>query len=418
MRTGGKQQGAALIMVIGVIAALAVLASALVFLTANAANNTARDRDRAKAFNVAEAAADFALYKLGLEWPTSGDVSLTPSEKSDFLWRFESTEFANADISIDYFDDVDVNGDGKITQLADGGDGHRYDTGPNGLVYVEAQATVGGQKARIQLEAKRVLFDTRMPRGIPAATDGAIGGNNSKPSIDGNPDYGGDMGDLNTLTVMAGGTIYPKAPNPDYIPLENQKNNLGAGVVDGVLTPEILQGLIAVAQAGGTWYSDIPSELAAGAKAIPDKGDTALYEGLVVIETRGVGSGIPLKGGSDYNGNGVSPNKPPGILIVIGPKTMYPDDPAKTGYAEGIELAGNKNYYGVLYTDGRVWGTGTTNVLGMVLAKGLADPSQPAIDLTGSRRISYNDKVLANLNQIVQLNTQIVPNTWRQIHPH
>jgi hypothetical protein len=416
MQRRDRQQGAALIMIIGVIAALAILASALVFLSANASSNTARDRNRAKAFNVAEAAADLALYKVGLEWPTSGDVSLTSTEKAAFLARFPSAEFADADVSIDYFDDVDANGDGKLTLLGDGSVGQRYDTGPNGLIYVEAQATVGGQKARIQLEAKRVLFDTRIPHGIPAATDGAIGGNNHKSSIDGNPLYGGFMGDQTTLTVMAGGTIYPDAPDPAYIPPENQKSGLGSGVVDGVLPPEILQGLIAAAQADGTWYSDIASEQAAGAKPIPDKNLTTPYEGLVVIETTDA-KGVPLKGSDDYNGDGVSPHKPPGILIVIGPKTMYPDDPTKTGYAAGIDLAGNSNYYGIVYTDGRIWGTGTTNILGMALSLGLYDPSLPAIDLTGSRRISYNDNVLANINQIVQLNTQIVPNTWRQIQP-
>jgi len=417
MRRMGEQRGAALILVIGVVATLAVLAGALVFLTANAASNTARDRNRAKAFNVAEAAADFALYKVGRSWPLTTDATLTASEKTAFLGRFTLPEFAGADVSIDYFDNVDSNHDGKLTLLGDGGDGYRHDTGPDDLIYIETQATVGGQRARIQLEAKRVVFDTQVPHGIPVATDGSIDGNNSKYSIDGNPLYGGDMGDQETLTVMAGGTIWPAAPDPFYIPPENQLSGLGSGVVDGVLSPEVLQGLIAAAKLAGTWYSDIPSEQLDGAKPIPDKADVASYEGLVVIESTD-SKGVPLTGTTDYNGDGVDPHKAPGILIVIGPKTMYPDDPTKTGYCAGIDLAGNSNYWGIVYTDGRIWGTGTTNILGMALAKGLYDPSKPGVDLTGERRISYNDKVLGNINQIVQLNAQIVPNTWRQIHPH
>lgn len=410
MRERGEQRGAALIMVIGVVAALAVLASALVFLTSNAASNTARDRNRAKAFNVAEAAADLALYKVGTSWPFTTDVSLTASQKTAFLGRFALPEFANADVSIDYFDNVDVNGDEQITSLGDGLVGHRHDADQDGLIYIETQAKVSGQKARIQLEATRVPFNSGLPHGVPVVTDGAISGNNHKSSIDGNPEYGGYMGDLTQLTVMAGGSIYPDAPDPNYIPAANQLHDLGPGVLDGVLSPEVLQGLIAAAKATGTWYSDIPSEQANGAKPIPSSNDTAPYEGLVVIESTDP-KGVPLKGTTDYNGDGVSPHKAPGFLIVIGPKTMYPDDPTKVGYSAGIDLAGNSNYYGIVYTDGLVWGTGTTNIIGMALAKA-------GMDLTGERRVSYNDNVLGNINQIVQISAQIVPNSWRQIHPH
>ena len=423
MERRSDQRGAALVMVIGVIATLAVLAGTLVFVIGNAQSNTSRDRSKTKAFNVAEAAADIALYKVGTNWPLTADVALTSTEKSAFLARFPSSEYGSADVSITYFDNYDTNGDGSITR-ADGWprDGNGSARPGDGLIYIEAQATVGGQKARIQCLATRVFKDTRFPRGIAAVADGDIVCNSSKPAIGSDPANGGYMAaDQTSLTIVAGGAINnsnPKATVYDPAlfpppPAPNVLTNQGAGQVDTVLDPDIVQFFIKTAKVNGKFYSDIASEQSKTgidkAKPLPDKNAVEPYEGIVVIET--TSAKIELNGNGDYNGDGVSPHKSPGVLMVIGPETMYPDDPSKAGQrSPGIDLGGNGKYYGVLYTDGSMGGNGTITIVGMALAKG-------TIDLKGNRRIEYNDSVVANLSRSVQISAQIVPNTWRQIQP-
>lgn len=411
MRGIRDQRGAALLMVIGVVAALAVLASALVMLTANAQSNTANDRDRAKAFNVAEAAVDVALAKIGKDWPLTSEVTFTAAERTAFLSRFPASEFANPTVSITYFDNQDTSLNGVITS-ADGlpADSYSMDANGDGLIYIEAQASAGSKKARIQLEAKRNVFDSKLPRGITVITDGNIDGNNPKPSIGADPSQGGYMApDQTTLQILAGGTIYADAPDPAVIPPSNQHSGLGSGVVDGVLSPQVVQGLIIAAQTQGTWYSDIASEQLLGAKPLEKPfPDADLVGAPVVVETTDY---VKLAGGGVFNGDGVGTNAPPGFLLVIGPHTMYPDDATKTGVSQGIDLAGNGTYYGIVYTDGPLWGTGTMNIVGMALATG-------GVNLTGERRIDYNDNVVMNINKVIPVSAQIVPNTWRQIHPH
>lgn len=407
-----SQQGATLILVIGVIATLATLASALVLLTGNAARNTARDRSRAKAFNVAEAAVDLALYKVGTNWPLTTDATLSEPEKKAFLDRFPSSEFPNADVSITYFDNYDRNEDGQITR-ADvwPRDGNGTARPGDQLIYIEAQASVGGKKARIQCQAQRLFFDSKFPRGIAAVTDGNVTSNNPKPSIGSDKQNDGYMApDQTALSLLAGGTVDSSAADPALFPATNVQQSLGSGVVDSVLDPDVLQVFIRAAVAAGTWYSDIASEQAKGAKPWPDENAITPYEGIVVLEASATKM-LELNGNGNYNGTGLEPTpKPPGVLIVIGPHTMYPDDPTKVGYSPGIDLGGNGRFYGVMYTDGSLGGNGTITIAGMVLARG-------GIDLKGNRRIEYNDSVVVNLTQVIQLSAQTVQNTWRQIQP-
>lgn len=422
MRQRDNQRGAVLILVIGVVATLAILSGALVFLTANASSNTADDRNRAKAFNVAEAAVDVALHKVGTDWPLTADATFPstadPNEKTAFLARFPSSEFPNVDASITYFDNV--NNAGQPGTCADGWprDGNGASRPGDGLIYIEAQASVGGEKARIQCEAQRLYFDSKFPRGIVAAANGNIESNNSNPSLGSDSTNGGYMAlpDQTALTVMAGGTIIDSNPNgtvydPGLFPPSNVQQNLGTGVIDNVLDPDVVQQLIKTAKLRGAFYSNIASELNKTgidkAKPLPATNVVAPYEGIVVIETT---TRLDLNGNGDYNGDGLSPNKPPGVLMVIGPKTMYPDDPTKTGYSPGIDLGGTGEFSGVMYTDGSIGGNGNIVIVGMVLAGG-------NITLVGNRRIEYNDNVMANLAKTVQLSAQIVPNTWRQIKP-
>lgn len=398
MRRYNRESGAALILIVGVIAALAILGAALVALTANAASNTARDRDRAKAFNMAEAGVDYALYRLGTVWPTlaAGPITFSTTDEAAFLTRFPATEYPGADIEIVWFNDVDTNGDGVI----DWTDGVPQDLGVdvtkegNGRIFVEAQATVGASKARIQVEAQRVMFDTQIPTGIALVADGDVTANNKKSPVNADPANGGYMDDSETeIQAYAGGTFTNKNPNGTVCqtPPVTPHENMGTGIVDSILSPLTIQGLIQAAKARGSYYTSQPPT-------------TADMEGLVVIQTA---DQIEFK--DTYNGDGVSvPDtvhpKQPGFMLVIGP-----DGGPTSG---GIKVQGNAKYYGILYTDGGMFGNGGTWVVGMLLAKGAS------VDLAGNREVAYNFRCVTGAQSLLTLNAQIVPNTWREIQPH
>lgn len=65
-----NESGATLVLIIGVVAALAILAAAMAALTMNVQHNTATARTQSKAFNVAEAGIDAGQAALWLDWPT------------------------------------------------------------------------------------------------------------------------------------------------------------------------------------------------------------------------------------------------------------------------------------------------------------------------------------------------------------
>ena len=427
MRRARGQQGAALIMIIGVVAALAVLASTLVLLTVNAAGNTGRDRGRAQAFNVTEGLIDYSLSQLGKKWPVSAAPTI---DKAAFVAQFNTGAAAgnftisnpSVTVTVTFFDnvDTDVNGDGVIDRF----DGVPYDQNGDGLIYMEAQATVNNQKARIQVEAKKSILDTKIRHGIAVATDSNIYSNNSKGSVGCTPPNG-VWGNQQQLLILAGGTIDPTGPDPQlvqngtlvptYYPYPRSATDSDPyprSATDSVLAPAILQSLIASAKMGGTWYSDIPAENDKGALPIPS--DPTTLTGLVVIETLALNQ-VKLDNNATMNDDGqydqaTGQHAPPGIFIVIGPHTFYPNDSSQLGVSGGIETGGTVNFYGLMYTDGDITGAGTMNVIGMALAKG-------SIDLKGARRIDYNDNVVTNLNKIVQVGAQVVPDTWRQIQP-
>ena len=410
MRRLNNERGAALLLIIGVIAALAILAATLVVLTANATSNTARDRSRAKAFNVAEAAVDHALYQLGAAWPTPLGTAMTfsASDRTTFLSRFPASEFPSADVQIVWFNDVDIGGrklvngvptwtppDGKI-DVADGDTNHDgktdgadqpLDADNNGKMFVEAQATAGGRSARAQVQAQRVTLDTQISSGIVLATDGVVSANNHEYPVSADTDRGGDLGGATSIQAFAAEFEGDVCKTPPVVPSISP-----GGVVDSILSPDIIRGLIATAKAQGSYYTSQPTD--------------AQMEGFVVIQTA---QQITLH--NHYNGNGVdipsNAPKPPGFMLVIGPGA--PDPSATPSGGVFLQSAVTK-YYGILYTDGGVFGNGQADVIGMLLAKG-------DVDLRGGRQITYNFGCVWGALSLVTLNAQIVPNTWREIQP-
>ena len=99
----------------------------------------------------------------------------------------------------------------------------------------------------------------------------------------------------------------------------------------------------------------------------------------------------------------------PGILIVVGPN--YPDAPV----SGGLDTNGHAEYWGLVYTDGDWRNTGTSEVHGMLLAKGTI--TTVAVEMKGDRDVVYNHHCIVNLNKMIPLKAQLVPDTWREITP-
>jgi len=264
-----------------------------------------------------------------------------------------------------------------------------WDADGNGKMYVEAQGAVHDKAARVQALVERVYFDTSLPRGIAVATDGSIDANNHKMPIMVN--YAAP--DQPTIVAKAGGTIAEDACQPGVTPQQNQPTPL----VDTLLPPEVVQGLIDRAKILGKFYPK------PGGPLMPQTHED--WEGLVVIQTTGMVT-IP-QDSEPYNGDGVGTNKKPGILLVVGPRAT---DPTSTVRSGGFKFQGHSVYWGVLYTDGDYAGVGTSDVYGMVLAYGL-------VDLKGDRTVRYDDRVVTNISRTILLNARIVNGTWREVKP-
>ena len=385
------QRGSALLVIIGLAAALAILASSLVILTVNVEGNSSRDRQKTKSFNVGEAALDAALYKLASAWPADEDhpIAWTEADEAAFRSQFDASLFPDPKTgsfsTVTFYDNSDTNGDGEI-----GPDDANYDIGPgsigDGLMYVEVQSGVGKRSSRLQAQVQRVNWDNLVPRGIAVAADGEIYANNHKQPV--GVEY--IAPDQDYVVIKSGTEIDEDVYQPDIVP-----QVVPLPVVDSVMDPNVILELIDMAKDNESYYS--------GSARPHDKED---WEGLVVIQTTGT---VNLDNQDDLNSDGVGDNPPPGILIVIGPN--FPAGPA----SGGIDVNGHGEFWGLVYTDGSWRNSGTSELHGMLLAKGSV--TSRAVTMQGDRDVLYNDNCIQNLNKMVVLNARVVPNSWREITP-
>ncbi len=390
------QQGSSLILLIGMVAALAILATTLVALTINVSGNTATDRTKAKAFSIAEAGMDNGLFVLGRNWPTPGpSPSTTPTllpsvAPTPFRAAFSTTEYPNPIISgakfvdVQFYDNSDTNGDGVI----DNRDAH-YDANEDFMMFVDTQATVGNQTARVRALVEMSPVNVQLPRGIALYAGGDLRSHGGGTSIDCEVFPPGS----NTVTVWVGGTLTQNGSN-DFASCVNSAgpNVTGSGVAippaNSVFSPEVMDALKQVAQEQGRYYTDVSAATAALATGP-----------LVYLKTT---SDITITANGTFNGDGVSlpagAVKPPGILIVDG---------------GGVTFHGTPTYYGVVICRGGFVDTGNASIHGMVVS---LDPTKGS-DIGGSEQIVYNDNVIQNISKVIPLAAQVVPNTWRQLSP-
>jgi hypothetical protein len=388
MRRFQSQRGAGLVLIIGVIGALAVLATALVALTANVQHNTYKDRMRAKAFNVTEAAVDAGMYQLNATWPkasgTGPDFAAT-AWKSAFRSQFTSAEFPNpADgqfVVVDYYDNQPT-----IDKSVKWDKGQPGNAGlPDNKVYLEAQSGVGPKATRIQVLVERIPYTTNFPRGIALCAGGNLysngGGNNPKIYVEVPPPA--DVVPGGVTSVHVGGTI--DAPSVTQTPPIAKFTGAAAKGPEEVFPESLVEGLTQLAKDHGRYFT---SASAADASPVdPIWSPTGGISGLCVIDSA---AGYSIRG--DYNSEAQ-----PGMLMILG--------------GGDLDYGGGGDYYGVVYVTGTVQkGHGKYGVHGMMVV----DSDQ---DMRGTTDIFYNDNCIANMMNRFSLTVKQVPNTWREIDP-
>jgi len=391
MRSPRSQRGASLILIIGVIAALAIMASALVVLVANVQGNTARDRGRVKAFNVAEGGIDAAQNMLWQQWPTSTST-VQDFDTDAFRGLFDTTEFPDPAVGQSF---VDV-------QIRDDVDGNaKYDATRNGILVIDSTARVGRSAGRVQVQVQRIPFDLRIRDGVALYSDGLLTLNGVGSSVS------GFISPFDVMPPATGAMVYgqgglDKSQNVNF-PTDTVKFLTDPSVTANDIFPDAIRDeLIRLADKNGNRIDASQADKNFWLKAFTK------YPHVVAIKSGSLtvtSADIPMSNnpqwpppaaGTDKWIFGPGPDEPlPGIIIV------------ENG---DLTFNGNAFFFGILYSMHGFVDTGTTEVHGMVITKGPAT-------LKGSRNIVYDPNVLANLSKIVPISVRLVPNTWKELRP-
>jgi hypothetical protein len=381
-----KQEGAGIIMVLGIVAVLAVASVALVTIIGNTQHFSYADQTKTQAFNVAEGALDVGMATLKKAWPapvTAPQPQPTPSfDATAFRNEYSTGNFPNPGsgqfIDVVFFDNSDTNGDGLMTTA----DAH-FDANNDSLMYMQATAKTSNGSSRIQVEVQRTFWNPSFPRGIAVYAGADLtsngGGNNPKISVEVPPPSGP------TASVMVRGTI----SDPSVTDQQKIVTQTGAAVppVDQVIAPSIIANIKATAQMAGRYFSGANAANDALNSPASGMGGPGL-QGLTVIEPNGGSGTVNLPANTA---------DAPAVTLLLG------------GDNWNYQMRGNIDYYGFAYTTGNLdFSAGTPCIHGMVVCTG-------SVGLRGTADVLYNDNVLARLSMQWTLNVRLVPNTWREL---
>ncbi len=390
-----SQQGAVLIMVIGVVAALAILAATLVAVTLNAQSGTSKDRKRAKAVNVAEGSVDAVLAQMSAGWPaTSAQTIDTAALASTVRGLFptgglDGNPNPPAGQSFDrifVYDNSDTNHDGRIDRLD-----APYDSYADGVMNVEVQTNVGGSKAGIvtQVTAAKTTLDFR-PNTSFYGKNLTIDGVNKNKSAIGivSTAPAGATADAITSGVFSPDKAYTYGCGANINPMENSTLTLD-DIIPGPTLDALQQKCFATKKYPYRYYTS--------ASAATSATQTPVLGGVVVVDPpAGQYATVDLT-------NNTTSQTSPGILIVT--------------RGNVINIGNGALYYGlIIVRDTPPGGVsfdlgGNASIHGMVFVEGAAK-------LHGDDKLLY-DPAIADLlrNQTVMLKARMVPNTWRQVMP-
>lgn len=384
MRYRHNEEGSTLIILIGIIAALAIMAASIVVLTNNVSHNTYTDRMRVKAFNVTEAGLDAGMYTMSRNWPTAS-TSTNPFDTAwytSFRGNFATTQFpapaSGSFMAVSYFDDP------PYTAPYASANPPAWDMNGNNRLYIVVQGGVGPKAARIQAKVERTFFDTHLPRGIALYAGGDLqsngAGTNPKIVVEVPPPVG------YTTSVHVHGAIEESSVTQTGIA---KFVGAQAGRLNDIFPQSLVNGLVALAKQNSRYFTSLAAAEASPVDLIWSPGGG--LTGLCVIAPT-TPTEVKVQGNTDLNSEMV-----PGILMIMG--------------GSSLSWGGTAQFYGVIYAEGDVDTThGTGDIHGMCIAN-------TTENLKGTPNIRYNDNCIARLMNRWSLNVQLVPNTWRELRP-
>jgi hypothetical protein len=363
-------------LIIGVVAALAISAAALVALVGNVQYNSSDTRQHVKSFTVCEAGLDVGMPLLSSQWPATS-TSIPTFDAGAFRARFSTSQFPDPPsgpfIAVSWYDNQDpVN-----TAI-------NWDQNGDGVLWMVSQANVGKRSTRVLSLVQRNWFTMSLPRGIPLWAGGNLlsngQGNNPKIRIEVPPPTG------TVTTVHVGGTIEEASVTQGGI---SQLTGNQISPLEQVFPQALVDALTSTAQANGRYFTSLAAAEASPVDAVWSP--TGGISGLTVINPAAPTT-IKVTGNVDVNTEAM-----PGVLMILGGSTL--------------EWGGNAQYYGVIYSEGPMnTSHGTADIHGMVITKDTED-------MRGTPNILYNDNCIANLDQRFPSMVRRVQNSWREVQP-
>lgn len=212
-----------MILLLGVIAALAILAATLVMVTVNVQGRTAADRTKTKAFDVAEAALDKSMYSMGINWPAS---------PGSFTWDangFKDGGFPTDPAKWNFSPDEYPNLTSTVT-LSAGPDADHY--------WIVAQANVGKQKARIRAQVAKQPGVPGTPSGV-AVYSGSTVTMSGSSSIAGLTNNGQSQASLYAATMVDTTPGNPSISASIYSPVLQKERWQTIGPLAGATVPPL-----------------------------------------------------------------------------------------------------------------------------------------------------------------------------------
>lgn len=396
MRQLDKQRGSTLIPLLGIIAAVAIMATALTSMVIASGGFTAHERTRTKAFNVSEASLNKAMFQLQAAWPADGEPFTW--DNAAFETAFQAgapNEFAAPPAGLD-FSSVTVTD--NVPDAADPtGPWPIYDKNNDRIVRVVVQANVGDRKTRLQADVERIFFETMMPRGVAiysgANLDNSGSGNGVMPKIS-VEDAPADL----EVSARVVGSIDDSQGNliETGIITKQGSGASGAGDPEDVFPQSLVEALKSMADYknganentdGDRYFTTVAAAASSPADTFSPAGG---FSGLCVINDPS-GADISLSGNVNSAAN-------PGVLLSLDPDSA-------------IDLGGTGNFYGVIYVAGPLDKShGNFVVHGSFI-------STSNIDMRGTVEVSYSDAAIVKLDEQWPLNVKMVSNTWRELMP-
>ncbi len=372
-------RGGALVVFLGAMAALSVLSVALVTLLANAQHSTSREKARATAFDVAEAAIDVSMHLLTEEWPGTADKAWGEGEflarAPQFASQFGVTSGLTGDRSVHVvlLDDKDT---------SDLSTAESWDANGNGYVWIDAQARVNGVSSRIRAMLQADFYEFGLAKGIVVYAGGVLDGNSMD---EGKPVIGAQdvtVGGAQPISIAIWGSITNPAvawpyvdQDPAYKPTRQE-----------LLSDDTIEDLKLLAQREGKYFTSTPT-------------NPANFTALCVIEVP-AGTTVSLPQDSDPTTPGnqaFNSAEHPGVLMVLG--------------GGELKISGDVEYYGVIYSSGALsFSSGSPIIYGMVIA-------ERDLTVAGSPQIIYREDCMMRLDTQLQTNTKLVPSYWRELTP-